>query len=109
MIPRNTQHIVGTLKVSRVWCRNVARDKKRLNSIKGLCLLIATSHSKNAKQIDPKRVDAIAPTIAHKCRRVLRRQIGDQLLWRVSDHQEWSVVLVDKIAVVAACLERIDG
>ena len=28
---------------------------------------------------------------------------------RVSDHQEWSIVLVDEIAVVGACLERIDG
>src|ERR1700730_14310690 len=68
----------------------------------------ATRISKNAKQIDPKRVDAIASTISHKCRRFLLRKIGDQVLRRVSDHQEWSIVLVDEIAVVGACPERID-
>jgi hypothetical protein len=65
--------------------------------------------SKNAKQIDPKRVDAIASTIGHKCCCFFLRQIGDQVLRRVPDHQEWSVVLVNEIAVVAACLESIDG
>src|SRR5258706_4506806 len=103
VVRRDAEHIVDTLKVRRIWCCNVARNKERHNSIKSLCLLA------NAKQIDPKRVDAIASTIGHKCRRFFLRQIGDQLLRRVSDHQEWSIVLVDEIAVVGACLERIDG
>ena len=83
--------------------------KKRYKSIESLRLPIATHTSKNAKQIDPKRVDAIASTIGHKCWCFFLRQIGDQVLRRVPDHQERSIVLVDEIAVVAACLERIDG
>src|ERR1700674_839801 len=102
VVRREAEHIVDTLKVLRIWCCNVARNKEQHNSIKSLCLLA------NAKQIDPKRVDAIASTISHKCRRFLLRQIGDQVLRRVSDHQEWSIVLVDEIAVVGACPERID-
>src|SRR6266478_3060761 len=108
VVRRDAEHIIDTLKIRRIWCSNVARNQKRYNSIKSLCLHIATRISKNAKQIDPKRVDAIASTIGHKCRRFFLRQIGDKALRRVSDHQEWSIVLVDEIAVVAAYLERID-
>src|SRR5258705_13576087 len=57
---------------------------------------------------DPERIDAIASTISHKFCSFLPRKIGDQVLRRVSDHQEWGVVLVDEIAVVGACPERID-
>src|SRR5712671_59493 len=109
VVRRDAEHIIDTLKIRRIWCCNVARNQKRNNSIKSLCLPIATRLSKNTKQIDPKRVDAIASTICHKCCSFLLRQIGDQVLRRVSDHQEWSIVLVDEIAVVGACLERIDG
>src|SRR6267378_918796 len=109
VVRRDAEHIIDTLKIRRIWCCKVARNQKRNNSIKSLCLPIATRLSKNTKQTDPKRVDAIASTICHKCCRFFRRQIGDQVLRRVSDHQEWSIVLIDEIAVVAACLERIDG
>ena len=44
----------------------------------------------------------------HKCRSFFLRQVGDQLLRKVTYHQKWSVVLVDEIAVVGASLERID-
>src|ERR1700704_1211223 len=108
VVRRDAEHVIDTLKIRWIWCCKVARNQKRNNSIKSLCLPIATRLSKNTKQIDPKRVDDIASTICHKCCTFLLRQIGDQVLRRVSDHQESSVVLVDEIAVVGCCPERID-
>src|SRR6476619_632704 len=109
VVRRDAEHFIDTLKIRRIWCCNVARNQKRYNSIESLRLSIATRMSKNANQVDPKRVDAIASTIGHKCCCFFQRQIGDQVLRRVPDHQEWSIGLIDEIAVVAACLERIDG
>src|ERR1700736_5294228 len=69
VVRREAENIGDTRKERGIWGCNVARNKERHNSIKSLCLPIATRISKNAKQVDPKRVDAIASTIGHKCRR----------------------------------------
>src|SRR5262249_8548979 len=75
VVRSNADHIFDTLKVRRTCCGDVAWNEKRYNSIKSLGLDIATRMSKNAKQIDPKRLDAVTSTIGHKCRRFLQRQI----------------------------------
>ena len=109
VVRRDAEHIVDTLESTQdlvLQCRPEQETAQfHQKSLPPYCSWV----SRNAKQIDPKRVDAIASTIGHKCRRFFLRQIGDQLLRRVTDHQEWSIVLVDEIAVVGACLERIDG
>src|SRR6266849_5649574 len=91
-------------------------------------LFVFSSASKAAQRNPPRPCSFVRSKLGHPRMFHAKKKVGTPLLmgWNSvppillnanpasarsvsSDRQEWSIVLVDEIAVVAACLERIDG
>src|SRR5215471_9911831 len=78
---------------------SIPSEAERRDPVKGTSICVA-SGATITQEIDPQRIDPVAPTILHEKRGFHCRQVADQGLRGIADHQKRNIVLIDEIAVV---------